>query len=213
MKRQTSIFKVMVNRFVKHFATLLRGLVLILFVVLLGNLPIQSAQAADSLTAVTPKIHASERFSAIKNADEALMYLNAQNLVDTWNNIIIQAKTGDEQLKLMKESGVFADDVKLTFDYGDQKFEFNGLDTPEAHEFYNAFVNTLKKSRYNIASNVEAVEFKPDSLRFNFKHWIFFNDRLSVVGENQAVMKREGERYQIKSAYLRVVYFDVAHAY
>jgi len=33
--------------------------------------------------------------------------LNAQNLVDTWNNIIIQAKTGDEQLKLMRESGIF----------------------------------------------------------------------------------------------------------
>jgi len=40
----------------------------------------------------------------------------------------------------------------------------NGLDSPEAHQFYNGFVNGLKKQRYNIASNVEAVEFGKDSL-------------------------------------------------
>jgi len=97
--------------------------------------------------------------------------LNAQNLVDTWNNIIIQAKTGDEQLKLMRESGIFADDVKLTFEFDDRQIVMNGH-SPEAHQFYNGFVNGLKQ-RYNIASNVEAVEFGKDSLRFNFKHWIF----------------------------------------
>lgn len=113
----------------------------------------------------------------------------------------------------MRESGVFADDVKLTFDFGTQKLILNGLDAPETHEFYNGFVNSLKKKRYNVASNVEAVEFGKDSLRFNFKHWIYFNDRLSVVGEDQAVMKREGDRYRIASADIRVIYFDVAHGY
>ncbi|MDJ0592039.1 MAG: hypothetical protein QNJ72_18960 [Pleurocapsa sp. MO_226.B13] len=75
-------------------------------------LPNQPAQAG-TLTAVAPKLHAEEKHIPIKNIDEALMYVNAQNLVDTWNNIIIQAKTGDEQLKLMGESVIFADDVKI----------------------------------------------------------------------------------------------------
>lgn len=103
--------------------------------------------------------------------------------------------------------------MKLTFDLGDQKYELNGLSSPEAIEFYNNFVNGLKKYRYNVASNVEAVDFGKDSLRFNFKHWIFFNDRLSVVGDNQAMMKRENGRYFIDSAYLRLAYFDTKHAY
>ncbi len=34
-----------------------------------------------------------------------------------------------------------------------------------------------------------------------------------MVGEDQAVMKREDERYQIKSVDVRFVYFDVGHAY
>jgi len=55
--------------------------------------------------------------------------------------------------------------------------------------------------------------FEKDSIRFNFKNWVFFNERLSMVGEDQAVMKREDERYQIKSVDVRFVYFDVGHAY
>lgn len=34
-----------------------------------------------------------------------------------------------------------------------------------------------------------------------------------IRGEDRAVMKREGDRYFITSADIRVVYFDVAHAY
>ncbi|NJK57422.1 MAG: hypothetical protein HC939_16155 [Pleurocapsa sp. SU_5_0] len=172
----------------------------------------QAAQAA-TLTAASPAIHAGEHYSAITTPEQALMYWNSQNLVNTWNNIIIQAKTGDEQLQLMRQSGIFADDVQLTFDFGDQKIVLNGLDSPEAHEFYNSFVNPLKKNRYNIASNVEAVKFEQDSLRFNFKHFIFFNDHLSVVGEDQATTKRIGDRYQIASAVMRIIYFDVANGY
>lgn len=186
--------------------------ILVLFVIVLTLITPKPADAAN-LTAVPPAIHAAERYAAITTPDQVLLYMNAQNLVDAWNNIIIQAKTGDEQLKLMRESGVFADDVKLTFNFEEQKLVLNGLDAPETHEFYNGFVNSLKKNRYNIASNVEAVEFGKDSLRFNFKHWIYFNDRLSLVGENQAVIERNGSNYQIESADVRVIYFDVAHAY
>ena len=172
----------------------------------------QSVRAAD-LKAVSPIIHNSEPLSAIATPEQGLMYLNAQNLVNTWNNIIIQAKTGDEQLQLMSKSGVFADDVELTFDFGEPKIFINGLDSPEAKEFYNGFVNKLKKNRYNIATNVEAVEFSKDSLRFNYKHWIFFDDKASVVGEDQGVIKRIGDRYQFTSAVVRPIYFDVANGY
>ena len=168
---------------------------------------------AAELIAVPPAIHSSESPQAITTPDQTLMYLNAQNLVNTWNNIIIQAKTGDEQLQLMRQSGVFADDVELTFDFNEPKIVINGLDSPEAKEFYNGFVNKLEKNRYNIATNVEAVEFGKDSLRFNFKHWIFFNDKVSVVGEDQAVLKRIGDRYQLTSAIVRPIYFDVANGY
>lgn len=197
--------------FIKRLRTSIK-FVLSLAVILVLGLPLQPAQA-ESLTALPPAIHAAEHHAPIQNSDQVLLYLNAQNLVDTWNNIIIQAKTGDEQLKLMRESGVFVDDVKLTFEFADQKIEINGLDSPEAHEFYNAFVNGLKKQRYNIASNVEAVEFGKDSLRFNFKHWIFFGERPSVIGENQVLMSRKNNLYQIQSADVRIIDFDVAHAY
>ena len=192
--------------FLKRSLCLL-GISLSLF--LLGISPLQAAE----LNAVLPAIHNSEHPTAITTPEQAVMYTNAQNLVNTWNNIIIQAKTGDEQLQIMRQSGVFADDVELTFDFGEPKIAINGLDSPEAKEFYNGFVNTLKKNRYNIATNVEAVEFDKDSFRFNFKHWIFFDDKVSVVGEDQAVIKRIGNRYQITSAIVRPIYFDIANGY
>ncbi len=192
-----------------------RLLTLLLIVLSMIGLLSQPAQAAPPLLkAAEIGLHNSDAPLSIKTAEQALLYVNAQNVVNTWNNIVIRAKTGDEQMKLMKESGVFADDVKLRFNFGDgQNFEFTGFDSPEIHRFFNGFINQLKKERYNVASNVEAVEFEPDSIRFNFKNWVFFNERLSMVGEDQAVMKREDERYQIKSADVRFVYFDVGHAY
>jgi hypothetical protein len=150
---------------------------------------------------------------SIQNADQLLLYANAQNLVDHWNNLVIRAKTGKEQLQMMRESGIFTDDVKVTFDFGDQKYEFTGLDSPEADKFWGSFADGLKKYRYNLASNVEAVEFGKDSLLFNFKHWIFFDDKPAVIGDNQAHLKRENGRSSIDSAYLRVVRFDTTGAY
>ena len=192
---------------IKRTVIFLIGITLFCFSV--GTLSLQAAE----LKAVSPTIHNSEPLSAIATPEQAVIYSNAQNLVNAWNNIIIQAKTGDEQLELMSKSGVFADDVELTFDFGEPKIVINGLNSPEAQEFYNGFVNKLKKNRYNIATNVEAVEFGKDSLRFNYKHWIFFDDKASVVGEDQAVIKQIGDRYQITSAVVRPIYFDVANGY
>lgn len=91
------------------YAAIKHLLMLFLMLGCIISLPIPT-QAAE-LSALSPALHAAEKFSPIQNTEQAILYLNAQNLVDTWNNIIIQAKTGDEQLKLMRESGVFADDV------------------------------------------------------------------------------------------------------
>lgn len=168
--------------------------------------PVQAVELPAALNTVNnPHI-------SIANTDQLLLYMNAQNLVDHWNNLVIRAKQGDEQLKMMRESGVFADDFKITFDLGDKKYEF-GLSDPEAVQFYNSFVNGLKKYRYNVASNVEAVEFGKDSLVFNFKHWIYFNDKLAVVGDNQAHMTRKNGKSSLDSAYVRLIRFDTAGAY
>lgn len=175
---------------------------------IMGSLiaPVQAAELPPALN-TTNNPHTS-----IQNMDQLLLYANAQNLVDHWNNLVIRAKTGEEQLQMMRESGVFADDVKLTFDLGDQKYKFS-LSDPEAIQFYNSFVNGLKKYRYNVASNVEAVEFGKDSLLFNFKHLIYFNDELGVFSDNQVHMTRDKERSFIDSAYLRLIRFDTAGAY
>lgn len=168
--------------------------------------PVQAVELPAALnTANNPHL-------SIANTDQLLLYMNAQNLVDHWNNLVIRAKQGDEQLQMMRESGVFADNFKLTFDLGDKKYEF-GLSDPEAVKFYNNFVNGLKKYRYNVASNVEAVEFGKDSLTFNFKHWIYFNDKLAVVGDNQARMIRKNGKSSLDSAYVRLIRFDTAGAY
>ena len=71
----------------------------------------------------------------------------------------------------------------------------------------------MKKYRYNVASNVEAVEFEKDSLLFNFKHLIYFNDELGVFSDNPVHMTRDKERSFIDSAYLRLIRFDTTGAY
>jgi hypothetical protein len=188
-----------------------RRLVLALLVIvgLLGYIiqPVQAAELPPALnTTNNPNV-------SIQNTDQLLLYANAQNLVDHWNNLVIRAKTGKEQLQMMRESGIFADDVKITFDFGDQKYEFTGLASPEADQFWGGFVDGLKKYRYNLASNVEAVQFSKDSLLFNFKHWIFFDGNPAVIGDNQVHLKRENGRSFIDSAYLRVIRFDTTGAH
>ena len=74
-------------------------------------------------------------------------------------------------------------------------------------------MNGLKKYRYNVASNVEAVEFDQDALIFNFKHWNYLNDKLAVVGYNQAHMIRKNGKLSLDSADLRLIRFDTADAY
>ena len=180
--------------------------------VMLGStgLLIQPVQAVE----LPPALNTTNNpHMSIQTPDQMLLYVNAQNLVDHWNNLVIRAKTGREQLQMMRESGVFADDVKVTFDFGDKKYEFNGLSSPEADQFWGSFADGLKKYRYNLASNVEAVEFGKDSLLFNFKHWIFFNDKPALIGDNQLHMKSEKGRSFIDSAYVRVIRFDTAGAY
>lgn len=191
----------------------IRRSVALLSLVLLLLLGAPEATEAASLKAAVPRLHNSEYPVSITTPEKALLFVNAQNLVNTWNNIITKAKTGDEQRQIMMESGVFADGVDLTFEFENQTLHLNGLDSPEAKTFYNSFVNTLKKNRYNVAHNVEALEFGEDSLRFNFKHDIFFDNQLSVVGEDQVVMEKVGDRYQIVSADINITYFDAANGY
>jgi hypothetical protein len=149
--------------------------------------------------------------NAIATLEQALLFANAQMLVNRWNNIVILADTGEKQLEMMKASGVFAEDLQLVFDFGDQKMSFSSLDEPK--EFYNSFVNGLKKKRYNLASNVEPIEFADSELKFRFKHWMFFGDKLSLVGDNECVMRMQDGSCFITSALIRAIHFDAQHAY
>ncbi len=151
-------------------------------------------------------------YCSITNQEQMLWYLNAVQLVAKWNNIIIHAKTGEEQLEIMRNSGVFAKEVKLTFDFGGAPMTTTGLQD-EPKEFFSSFIDPLKKSRFNIAANVDVVEFGKEYLRFNFKHTIFMNEALSIVGENQCIMKRENDKYFIASAYIKVILNNTEHAY
>ena len=67
----------------------------------LSGLVIQPIQAVELLPALntTNNLHVN-----IANTDQLLLYMNAQNLVDHWNNLVIRAKQGDEQLQMMRES-------------------------------------------------------------------------------------------------------------
>ena len=154
----------------------------------------------------------SPSYQSITSTAQILWFLNAQQLVNKWNNIIIHAKGGEEQLGIMRASGIFADDVKLIFDFGGELMKTTGL-SQEPLEFYNSFINPLKKSRFNIAANVDVVEFGEDYLIFNFKHTIFMDEILSIVGENQCVMRREGNRFFIEAAYIKVILNNTEHAY
>ena len=151
-------------------------------------------------------------YRSITNQEQMIWYLNALQLVGKWNNIIITASTGEEQLEIMDNSGVFAKDVKLTFDFGGEPISTIGLQE-EPKEFYSSFIDPLKKNRFNIAANVDVVEFGEEYLRFNFKHSIFMNEALSIVGENQCIMLRENDNYFISSAYIKVILNNTAHAY
>ncbi len=151
-------------------------------------------------------------YQSITSTEQMMWYVNAQNLINEWNNIIVDAKTGEEQLKTMDESGVFAKDIKLTFNFGGELMNFTGL-TDEPLSFYSNFVDPLKKKRTNIASNPEVVEFGNDFLILNFKHFIFFDETLSLVGQNQLRIERKGSRYFISKAYIEVRLANLEHGY
>lgn len=82
----------------------------------------------------------------------------------------------------------------------------------EPEDFYDSFVNPAKK-RYNIASNVDVLEYGENTPRFRFKHWIFFDEPLSLVGDNECTMVRDGDRCYIASAYIRAIHANTQHAY
>lgn len=152
-------------------------------------------------------------YVSITNSEQMIWFTNAQHLVNKWNNIIIHAKTGAEQLETMNTSGIFAQDVKLTFDFGNgQTVRTTGL-TEEPLPFYSQFVDPLKKERFNIAANVDVVEFGEDYMRFNFKHSIFMGETLSLVGENQIIMRRKDDKFFITAAYIKVILNNTQHGY
>lgn len=197
----------LLDRLIQQLKRFVLGISIVSIAISVWIIPVRAIELPPSLyTTNNPHV-------SIQNTDQLLLYSNAQNLVDHWNNLVIRAKTGEEQLQLMRESGIFTDDVKITFDLGEQKYEFTGLDSPDADRFWGGFVNGLKKYRYNLASNVEAVKFGKDSLDFNFKHWIYFGGDLAVVGDNQAHITRQNGRSSIDSAYIRLVRLETKGAY
>lgn len=150
----------------------------------------------------------------IETADQAIAFANVQNLAARWNTIITRASTGQEQLQLMRDSGVFATDFTITFVLPDgNRVALDGLDTDEARAFYNQIVNGLQKARANMASNVEVTAFEGDRIHARFRYVVFMGDRYSLGGVNEITVGRRDGRYQITSSEIFVERFDTAHAY
>ena len=148
----------------------------------------------------------------IADRDTLLAYINAVNLVSRWNNIITASETGEEQLRWMRQSGIFAPTVELVFELPDgQRLEYHGLE--QAVPFYEQFVDGLTKERLNIAANVELLEVLEDGVRFRFRHFILAGGTVSLSGYNEAIMRRVDGRFTIVRAVIHVVHFDMDHAY
>ena len=150
----------------------------------------------------------------IESADQAIAFANVQNLAARWNTIITSASTGEEQLQLMRDSGVFATDFSITFVLPDgSRIALDGLDTDEARAFYNQIVNGLQKARANMASNVEVTAFEGDRIHARFRYVVFMGGRYSLGGVNEITVGRRDGRYQITSSEIFVERFDTEHAY
>ncbi|MEM7592443.1 MAG: hypothetical protein AAF383_13135 [Cyanobacteria bacterium P01_A01_bin.83] len=142
----------------------------------------------------------------IETSQQAISFANAQNLAARWNNIIIYAKTGTEQLRLMQESGVFADDFSITFNFSDGSQQtFQGWDTDEMKSFYNTVVAGAQSQRINIANNIEVLEFLEDGLRARFKYIVFDGSTPAFGGENEVIVRNLNGRYQIQSAEIHLL--------
>lgn len=155
-----------------------------------------------------PSSHVTEAgtpWAQIETVEQAVTFANVQNLVARWNNIIIYAETGDEQLQMMQDSGVFAEDFTINFYLPDgTALSFEGLDNDDIRPFYNQIVNDAGQ-RLNLAANVEVMEFTADGARARFKYLVFANGVPSFGGENElTVTEREG-RLVVTSANIHLL--------
>ncbi|MEJ6396147.1 hypothetical protein V8J82_23025 [Gymnodinialimonas sp. 2305UL16-5] len=153
------------------------------------------------------------QLAQIETPDQAVAFANVQNLVARWNTIITQTSTGEEQLQVMLESGVFAEDFTIAFNLPDgTRIALEGLDTDDARGFYNQTVNGLQKARANVASNVEVTAFGRDEIRARFRYVVFMGDRYSLGGINEITVEVRDGRYQIAGSEIFVERFDTDHA-
>lgn len=84
----------------KHFwQCTIPALLLISCLVISSSAPVSAAELPPVLN-TTNNPHTS-----IQNTDQLLLYANAQNLVDHWNNLVIRAKTGEQQLQMTRDEG------------------------------------------------------------------------------------------------------------
>ena len=149
----------------------------------------------------------------IDTVDQAIAYANVQNLAGRWNTIITRAISGDDQLRIMRESGVFADDFTIIFNLPDgARLAYQGLNTQEIRDFYNPILNGLKKPRANMVSNVEILAFEEEQIRARFRYVAFFGERYSLGGVNEITVQQREGRYQITRSEIFVERFDTDHA-
>lgn len=139
-------------------------------------------------------------FAVVATADQAVTYANLQNLVARWNNVVVQAETGAEQLGLMLESGVFADDFRITFNTGaGEPIVLEGLDNDAARAFYGQVVDGVG-SRLNLATNVELLGFTEDGATARFKYLAYVDGAASWGGTNEVEMgMRDGRPVMLTS--------------
>ncbi|MBP2831018.1 hypothetical protein J8281_02360 [Aquimarina sp. U1-2] len=149
-------------------------------------------------------------FAQIETSEQGIIYNNLLNLAARWNNIVIFAETGSEQLKMMRESGVFADNFTITFNLPNgTKKSLTGLDNEAARAFYDQVVNEVGKSnRMNLSSNIEVLQFTKNGAKARFKYLVLIDGKNAWGGENVITIGKQKGRFVVETSEIFLLITD-----
>ncbi|MEX0280136.1 MAG: hypothetical protein AB3N13_02970 [Arenibacterium sp.] len=182
--------------------------------VLFLGLSVTPVAAEPTITPAAAQLSDGKLLAQIETPEQAVVFANIQNLAARWNTIITGAETGQDMLNAMSDSEVFARGTPFTFNLPDGNvIAFEGLDDPVAQQFYGQFLEGMTKTRHNVTSNVEIVQFTENGADARFRWLVFMGERYSLGGIVQASVEEIDGRYRFTALTLNIQRFDTGHAY